>query len=201
MRIIVLLLKAIQAGERWITVHPNGPDEKGQPVLVTEQKDGSYKVVGGAGGSLNHLRLTGVKPKEAYAAAIREKAKARREDKKKQRERDKVLGLQEKKAEAHRRISEQQRSANREFVQGVASAMGWRPEDYAFDESMHADKSDHVRDDHAAGARDRDGQARRPGRRGQPATHPCRRRRAGRGRSWRGAADNRKPGRSQRPGH
>jgi hypothetical protein len=31
---IVLFFKSLQAGERWITVNPNGPDEKGQPILI-----------------------------------------------------------------------------------------------------------------------------------------------------------------------
>jgi hypothetical protein len=48
---------APSATEHWITVHPNGPDEKGIPVLVREMGDGSMMVIGGAGGNLNHLRL------------------------------------------------------------------------------------------------------------------------------------------------
>jgi hypothetical protein len=43
--------------EHWITVHPHGPDEPGQPVLVRNNSDGSMTVIGGAGGSLNYLRL------------------------------------------------------------------------------------------------------------------------------------------------
>jgi hypothetical protein len=45
------------ATEHWITVHPNGENEKGIPVLVREMGDGSMMVIGGAGGNLNHLRL------------------------------------------------------------------------------------------------------------------------------------------------
>ena len=43
--------------EHWITVHPNGDEGKGQPVLVRNNSDGSMSVIGGAGGSLNYLRL------------------------------------------------------------------------------------------------------------------------------------------------
>lgn len=140
---VVLLFKALGAGERWITVKPPG-HEKGQPVLIQPQPDGSAKVIGGAGGALNHLRLTGVKPKSAYKDAIAERAKARREIRKQLRERDKKLGLQQSKADAHRKITEQKRSAARDFVRGVAETMGWAPEEYAFDESTAAGKPDHV---------------------------------------------------------
>lgn len=136
----ILLLKAIQAGERWITIRPNGPDSKGQPVLIQPQPDGSAKVVGGAGGSLNHLRLTGVKKEGGYADTIRERAAARRDAAKSQRERDKQLGIHEAKAEAHRRVTDQTRQARRDYVQGVASAMGWDAADYKFDPTKHEGK-------------------------------------------------------------
>lgn len=136
--------KALQTGERWITVHPHGRDEKGQPVLIQNQPDGSAKVIGGAGGALNHLRLTGVKEQSAYKGAIAERAKARREIRKRQKERDKKLGLSEAKAKAHARIKEQRRSAASEFVRGVAAAMGWGKDDIAFDEESAAGQAEHV---------------------------------------------------------
>ena len=37
------------AGERWITVHPNGPGEKGTPILIKIQPFSSAKVLGGLG--------------------------------------------------------------------------------------------------------------------------------------------------------
>lgn len=141
---VVLFLKALQPGERWITVHPNGADAKGQPVLVQPQKDGSMKVVGGAGGSLNHLRLTGVRPQGEYKEAISERAKAKREAASAQKARDKELGLTASKADAHAKISEQKRAAGRQFVDGVAKAMGWDAADLAFDESALAGKPEHV---------------------------------------------------------
>ena len=65
-----LLLKAsaLPPGAHWITVKPNGPSSTGQPVLIEPQPDGSAKVIGGAGGSLNHLRLRGVKSHSDYKA-------------------------------------------------------------------------------------------------------------------------------------
>lgn len=146
LRPVILFCKALEAGERWITVKPNGPDAKGQPVLVSEQTDGSMKVVGGAGGSLNHLRLTGVKPASAYKDVIAERARNRRESRKAQKARDKALGLEKSKADAHQQIAEQQRTEHRKFVEGVAAAMGWKPEDYKFDRAPHAALPDHVVD-------------------------------------------------------
>lgn len=47
--------------EHWITIHPHGEDEKGIPVLVRNNNDGTMSVIGGAGGHLNYLRLDGKK--------------------------------------------------------------------------------------------------------------------------------------------
>ena len=58
--------EALGAGERWITVHPNGSGEKGTPILIKIQPFGSAKVLGGAGSKLNHLRLHGVKSEAPY---------------------------------------------------------------------------------------------------------------------------------------
>lgn len=138
---ILLFMKALQPGERWVTIHPNGPDSKGQPVLIQPQPDGSAKVIGGAGGALSHLRLTGVKPEGSYKDTIRERAAARREAERRQRERDKQLGIHVAKAEAHRKVTERTREAQREYVKGVAEAMGWDPADYKFDPAQHAGKS------------------------------------------------------------
>lgn len=57
------LLKAssIPAGARWITVRPNGPGTEGHPVPIQPSGDGAFHVIGGAGGKLNNLKLTGVR--------------------------------------------------------------------------------------------------------------------------------------------
>lgn len=125
-------------------MHPNGPNAKGQPVLIQPQPDGSAKVIGGVGGKLNHLRLTGVRAQTSYTETLRARAKERREAKRRQAERDKALGLQKVKAEAHRKVTEKSDAAQHEFVQAVASAMGWKPESYTFDPAQHADKAEHV---------------------------------------------------------
>lgn len=74
--------KALKPGQRWITVRPNGPGTDGVPVLISPNPDGSYSVTGGAGGKLNHLRLTGIKSPEEYEKDAREKAKEKRKKKK-----------------------------------------------------------------------------------------------------------------------
>jgi hypothetical protein len=43
--------------EHWITIHPHGDSEPGQPVLVRNGADGTMTVIGGAGGNLNMMRL------------------------------------------------------------------------------------------------------------------------------------------------
>jgi hypothetical protein len=145
-RPIILLVKAsaIPAGARWITVHPHGADSKGQPVLIEPQPDGAAKVIGGAGGKLNHLRLTGVRKEGSYADTIRDRAAKRREVAKAQRERDKALGLQSSKAEAQRKVTSRIREVRRKFVESVAAAMGWDAADYRFDPEPHIDKGDEV---------------------------------------------------------
>lgn len=137
------MAKALEAGERWITVRPPGHD-KGQPVLIQPQPDGSAKVIGGAGGSLNHLRLTGVKPKTEFTETLKERAKERRDVRKRQKDRDKALGLQTAKAEAHKKVTSKTREAQRHFVDGVAQAMGWDAADYKFDPDAHAGQPEHV---------------------------------------------------------
>jgi len=83
-------------GQRWITMHPNGKDEKGVPVLIGDNGDGTWSVVGGAGGKLQHLRLHDVKTKEEHAEAAKEKAKEKRS---KEKERKKGQTAEQKKEE------------------------------------------------------------------------------------------------------
>lgn len=66
------------AGTRWITVHPNGRDDEGQPVMIQDSGDGTAHIVAGAGGKLNGLKLNKIKSKEQYASEF----EARREQKK-----------------------------------------------------------------------------------------------------------------------
>jgi superfamily II DNA or RNA helicase len=130
----VALVKAVDAnpdGSRWITIHPHGEDEKGQPVLIHPNPDGSHTIVRGAGGALNGLRLTGVKSEEEYKHLARQ----RREEKKEAMRQKEVADRQRLGAEAYaqrvadkqqktKEIAEAKRAAERQFVEKVFEAQG-----------------------------------------------------------------------------
>lgn len=127
------LAKALGPGERWITVHPNGRENKGVPVLVRETQSGSgvYHVIGGAGGKLNYLKMRGLKPESSYKEQAAERRKAKAEAKKQQAKRDKELGLEKGKTKAREAVKMQRQQHERSFIETVAQAMGWQEEDLA----------------------------------------------------------------------
>ena len=137
-----LLLKAqpIPAGARWITVHPNGENSTGQPVLVQPHPThkGVWSVIGGAGGKLNYLKLRGIKSEGSYKEGLAEKDKARRELEKRQAVRDKELGIAKPKAEKKAEIATQRRQYQHEFIQRVAEAAGWKSDQTDFRAEDHA---------------------------------------------------------------
>lgn len=133
--------KALGPGERWITIHPHGSDEKGQPILIREEPDGSAKVIGGAGGALNHLRLKGVKSAGDYAADARRRDAERREAKKLQREQDKKAGLAENKKAARETLASTLSEHHKRFVETVAAAAGWDPAETRFPEEQFQNAS------------------------------------------------------------
>ena len=117
----LLLLKAdsIPAGAHWITVHPN-PGAKGQPLLIQLQPDGSHRVIGGAGGSLNYLKLRGVKSVSDYKKDAKASADKRKEERKAKMEADKAAGTHEAKVEARKDIKTQKRKAEADIISAVA---------------------------------------------------------------------------------
>ena len=130
-----------KAGEHWITVRPPG-HEKGQPILVQDQPDGSMKVVGGAGGALNHLRFTpGHKGEDRKAVAAKRQEEARAA-KKARIERDKELGLHEAKQGVRKKLADQRRAAEKEFISSVADQMGWDKSELEFPAEKFAHLSD-----------------------------------------------------------
>lgn len=131
----ILFLKALSAGERWITIKAPGHD-KGQPVLVKPASDGSYKVIGGAGGALNHLRLTGVKSEASYKEEAKQRHSSRQDERKRQRERDQKDGLTEFKGKAKEAIKAQVGDEQAKFVKTVADALGWTEKDMRFPEEI-----------------------------------------------------------------
>lgn len=67
-------------GARWITVHPNGEGSKGVPVMIAPAGDGTHRIISGADGKLNHLRLRDVKSEDQLKEEARARAKRKREE-------------------------------------------------------------------------------------------------------------------------
>ncbi|NCC29235.1 MAG: hypothetical protein EOM22_14130, partial [Gammaproteobacteria bacterium] len=138
------LIKAdggIPPGARWITVRSGGPGTKGTPVLIQETSPGSgvHRVVGGAGGKLNYLRLKGVKSEAQYRQEHASKRQAKKAEKAAQRKRDKELGLTDNKADAKRALKSERVNQEQEYIKTVADALGWT--DHEFDPEPYQDLS------------------------------------------------------------
>lgn len=138
-----LLLKSIPPGARWITV--NGGEGKGQPVLIQPQPDGSAKVIGGAGGSLNHLRLRAVKSVSQYREEAKQKQAAKRAQRKEQIAADKKAGVYEAKQAAKKELREKRIAAERSIIQTVAEKAGWDQSELEFPEDDYAHLSEKAR--------------------------------------------------------
>lgn len=137
----------IPAGAHWLTVHPNGPGSKGQPVLVAPVEPGSHvsHVIGGAGGKLNYMKLTSSKSPGDYAKEAGARAGAKRDAARAQKAADKASGVLQQKNEAKADVSKQKQAAERDFIDTVAEAMGWDKGAMEFDHAAHADVSDEAR--------------------------------------------------------
>lgn len=99
-------------------------------------------MIGGAGGSLNHLRLRGVKSVSDYKQEASQRAAERREARKKQTEADKAAGVHEAKQEARKAIREQKKQAERQVIEAVAKKAGWDQKDLEFPEEDYAHLSE-----------------------------------------------------------
>lgn len=137
------LLKAtpLGPGERWITVRPPG-HEKGQPVLIRENPDGSATVLGGVGGKLTGLRLTGRKDGESAREAAQRRQEARKKARAERLAQDKASGLHEAKQAARKALREQRQEAERDFIAAVAKAKGWDPGSLEFPAEKYAHLSE-----------------------------------------------------------
>ncbi len=148
-----LFLKSLEPGERWITLHPHGRDEKGQPVLIKPAGDGSYHVIGGAGGALNALKLVGVRSEESYKKEAAQRAQGRKEEAKRQAQSDRKAGLTESKAAIAEGLRATLGDERVKFVSKIAEAMGWKDDDLRFPEEKYQDVSPSARakaaDEHA----------------------------------------------------
>lgn len=126
------LLKAdsLPEGARWITVHPNGPGTKGTAVMVQEHEKGSgiWHVIAGAGGSLNYLKVRGVKSPEQYAQDVKDRNLASKAQRKAQAQADDAAGVSEEKRQAKAAIAQQLKEAETQYIQQVSALMGWDQE-------------------------------------------------------------------------
>jgi SNF2 family DNA or RNA helicase len=144
-RLALLIKSTIPAGARWVTVHPNGPGSKGQPVLIEPQPDGSHRVIGGAGGSLNYLKLRGVKSVSDYKEEAAGKAAERAQKRKDQIAADKAAGIHGAKVSAKLDLREQRMEAERDLIGEVAKRAGWDPKELEFPEEDFAHMSEPAR--------------------------------------------------------
>lgn len=143
MNALALFLKAIPAGARWITVRPHGPGTEGQPVLIQpDPKSGGYHVVGGAGGSLNYLKLTSVKSEDSYKKELSQKHAARKEEKKRRAKSDKEHGLSESKGRGREAIKAQLGDAATKYITAVAEAHGWSQDQMRYKEEANGSLSE-----------------------------------------------------------
>lgn len=144
-RIPLILKSEIPEGAHWITVHST-PGAKGQPVLIEPQPDGSARVIGGAGGKLNYLKLRGVKSHSGYKDEAKDAAQARRDKKKAQVAADKAAGVHDAKTLARKNVAQQKRDMEAQVVKAVAQAAGWDQKDLEFPEEDYAHLSEAARE-------------------------------------------------------
>jgi hypothetical protein len=93
------------------------------------------RVIGGAGGKLNMLKLRGVKSEGEYKGSAAANQAAKRKARKDMIASDKALGLHEAKEKARAELFEQTRKARQTFVRTVAQTMGWDASALALDTS------------------------------------------------------------------
>lgn len=123
----------LKPGERWITVHPWGDDERGVPVLISPNPDGTHSVIGGAGGKLNHLRLKNVQPpteenKKKWAEKSKEreaKHKERVAEAERKAEADAAIAAERKAQRARvKQEAEEARDRRRKLIADVREKLG-----------------------------------------------------------------------------
>ncbi len=126
---------------RWITMRPQGEDGRGYPVLIRMDDasggSGGGTIVGGAGGSMNYRRVTGVKKKGEYRTEARRKRREaeQRKEAKKQRQKEEarregmddtaIDTAEEYRAVALEMLQEEEQLAQAEHLAELQSILGW----------------------------------------------------------------------------
>ncbi len=138
---------AIPASARWITVHPNGDESSGQPVLIQDTGNGTAHVIAGASGRLNGLKLNKIRSKEEYRQAVenkREKEKLEKLQKQTEEQqaisqmspderrayKDSKKAAKEIQAEREIEAKKKKAAAESEFIGYMAGQLGWDMVDY-----------------------------------------------------------------------
>lgn len=141
------------ADERWITVHPNGKDQPGTPVLlkVDPNNPNRGRVIGGAGGKLNYS-VFHMKTDAQYRSEAAQRRRERREAAQARRGTD---APGPKKTAAKEEIKAAREQAETAVIKEAAAALGWdesalqpSADDLAGLDEQAADK---VRRQHRAG--------------------------------------------------
>ena len=100
-------------GARWITVHPNGKDAPGHPVLIvpSAHREGAYHVIGGSGGKLNHMEIHLNPQKWAETTKVNRANRRTAADK---------LGI-----ENQAQLKRARGQSKEDYISRIAEAMGW----------------------------------------------------------------------------
>jgi hypothetical protein len=123
---VTLLSKAMELkqGERWITVHPHGDDQPGVPVLIREASGGgAAHIIGGAGGSLNFVKLTNLKSPDEYREKAKADAQQKRMEEKARRE-GMTPEQRELESAAKAGLTDRRQASRMDFVSKVYQAVG-----------------------------------------------------------------------------
>jgi hypothetical protein len=141
-KVILTKASAIPEDAHWITVHGGNGSGKGQAVLIQPQPDGSARVIGGAGGSLNYLKLRNVKSKGEYAKESKQKKDEAKAKRKEQISADKDAGIHDAKQAARKDIKAQKTAAEKSVISAVGKKVGWDEADLEFNDAEYSHLSD-----------------------------------------------------------
>lgn len=123
--------KDVPPNSRWITVHPNGESSEGIPVLVVDNPDGTHTIVGGAGGSLNGMKLSGIRSPEDYAKEAKQRVVEKRKEKalreeqlRSQMGQQAYEKLQSEREAGRSRVVAEKKQSEQSFIEAVAKLQG-----------------------------------------------------------------------------
>lgn len=141
------------AGERWITVHPHGDDSPGVPVLLRPdpQNPRVARVVGGAGGKLNYLKIHLRSPEEYRKRAAERRQRQRQQAAQRRAGGEAGAGQQESRSKAAQKLRERHREDEAALHAEMAKQLGWQDHEPGDDQvrGLDEDAAARVRREHA----------------------------------------------------